>query len=229
MKRTLFSFITAALLTVGCARSAPRPAGPPPGDPLGGVRAAELYKRGLAMAGGGDFVRAEQYLLSAVARGYPEDRVLPHLIRICVASSRLRSALRHAEPYLERNPDAWSLRYLVASLYLGVGDADRARESLEQVIADAPDQPDAYYLLGLVLRDEVGDRPAAAGRFARYLDLAPDGEHAAEVRAAVRALEAPRRLAAAPARKRVKRDRSSRRPRPIQGPRQAGARGEASP
>jgi tetratricopeptide (TPR) repeat protein len=176
----------------GCARSAPRPP-PPPGDPLVDVRASDLYRRGLALAGGGDFVRAEQYLTSAMARGYPERQVLPQLIRVCVASSRLRAALRHAEPYLEANPDAWSLRYLVASIYLGVGEVDRARASLERVIADAPDQPAAYYLLGVVLRDEVGDRPAAAGRFARYLALAPDGAHAAEVRAAVRVFESERR------------------------------------
>ena len=49
----------------------------------------------------------------------------------------------------------------------------------------APNQPDAYYLLGVVLRDEVGDRPSAALRFATYLRLAPTGAHVAEARAAL--------------------------------------------
>ncbi|HTE51122.1 MAG TPA: tetratricopeptide repeat protein [Kofleriaceae bacterium] len=191
MKRTALACLLAlAAAVAGCSHAGPRPAGPPPGDPLGDVRASELYRRGLALARMGDFVRAEQYLTSAIARGFPEERALPALLRVCVASSRLRAALGHAEPYLERNPDAWSLRYLVSSIYLGVGEVDRARESLERVIADAPDQPDPYYLLGVVLRDEVGDRPGAARRFSRYLALAPAGAHAREVRAAVRALEA---------------------------------------
>jgi tetratricopeptide (TPR) repeat protein len=186
--RALVTVFLVTVVLAGCGSSRPRPVGPPPGDPLAGVQAAELYRRGLALAGAGDFVRAEQYLTSAIARGFPEERALGPLLRVCVASSRLRAALGHAEPYLVRNPDAWPLRYVVASIYLGVGDVDRARDSLERVIADAPEQPDAHYLLGVVLRDEVGDRPGSARRFARYLELAPDGEHVAEVRAALRAL-----------------------------------------
>ena len=203
----------AAALTLAaapaCTRTPP-PAGPPPGDPLASVRASDLYRRGVALARAGDFVRAEQYLTAAIARGYPQARALPALLRVCVASSRLRAALGHAEPYLERNPDAWSLRYLVASIYLGVGEADRARESLERVIADAPGQADPHYLLGIVLRDELGDRPAAGRHFARYLALAPRGAHAAEVRSAVRAIAAepparPSKLVRKPRGKRGKR------------------------
>lgn len=195
MTRTLHAHLVLVALALALAAApactrAPRPAGPPPGDPLASVRGSDLYRRGVALARAGDFVRAEQYLTTAIARGYPEARALPALLRVCVASSRLRAALGHAEPYLERNPDAWSLRYLVASIYLGVGEADRARESLERVIADAPDQAGPHYLLAIVLRDELGDRPGAARHFASYLALAPRGPHAAEVRAAVRAIEA---------------------------------------
>jgi tetratricopeptide (TPR) repeat protein len=172
------------LLLAGCGGSAPRPA--PPGDPLRTVAAAELYRRGIALAGAGDLVRAEQYLAASIDRGLPAERVLPALLRVCLGSSRLRAALGHAEPYLARHPGAWSLRYLVASIHLGLGSVDRARSDLEQVIADAPDQPEAYYLLGLVLRDRIGDRAAAAQRFARY--LAPAGPHVTEVRAALRGI-----------------------------------------
>jgi tetratricopeptide (TPR) repeat protein len=191
MNRTpLAVLVLSCALAGACSHSRPRPA-PPPGDPLAGVRAAALYQRGLFLAQAGDFVRAEQYLSSAIARGYPEERALPALLRVCVASSRLRSALVHAEPYLERHPTAWSLRFLVASIYLGVGDPERARASLERVIADAPAQAEPHYMLGVVLRDEVGDRPGAARRFERYLALAPGGAHAAEVRAAMPALREP--------------------------------------
>jgi predicted Zn-dependent protease len=143
------------------------------------------------LARAGDLVRAEQYLTASIERGYPEANVLPALIRVCLADSRMRSALSHAEPYLERHPTAWSLRYLVGSIYLGIGEIDRARAELERVIADAPDQPDAYYLLGVVLRDELGDRAGAARRFARYLELAPDGDRADEVQQSLAALREP--------------------------------------
>jgi tetratricopeptide (TPR) repeat protein len=217
--------------TAACGGSRPRPAGPPPGDPLSGVAPARLHARGLALARAGDYIRAEQYLSASIERGYPAERALPVLLRVCVASSRMRAALSHAEPYLERHPSAWSLRYLVASIYLGVGDIERARTSLERVIADAPDQPDAYYLLGVVLRDELGERAQAARRFARYLELAPDGRHAAEVRASLRALRAPvARVGKRTAARSRARQRQQNRPAPQKIPLQrASSRPEAVP
>jgi tetratricopeptide (TPR) repeat protein len=177
-------------LLCACAEATPKPTGTP-GDPLKTVPAAELFRRGIALGNAGDLIRAEQYLAASIERGYPAEKALPALLRVCLASSRLRAALVHAEPYLAEHPDAWSLRYLVASIHLGIGNMEEARSSLERVIADAPDQPDAYYLLGVVLRDGVGDRPAAARRFERYLELAPSGQHVSEARAALVALRQP--------------------------------------
>ena len=197
----LATALAAALLAAapaGCGGSSPRPSGPPPGDPLVDVAGADLYEHGLALADRGDFVRAEQYLVASIERGYPEGRVMPALLRACLASSRMRAALSYAEPYLRRNPAAWSLRLLVATIYQGLGEVERARASLQKVIRDAPDQPDAYYLLGLLQRDELGDRPAAALSFARYLSLAPQGRHAEEVRDALRSLEQAPAPAAGP-------------------------------
>lgn len=177
-------------LATACAEAPAKPEGSP-GDPLKTVPAAELYRRGIALGEAGDLIRAEQYLAAAIDRGYPAEQALPPLMRVCLASSRLRAALGHAEPYLAQHPDAWSLRYLVASIQLGIGNVDDARVSLERVIVDAPEQPDAYYLLGVLLRDDVGDRTGAAQRFERYIQLAPKGEHASEARAALFALRQP--------------------------------------
>lgn len=182
--------VIALALVAGCAESTPKPTGTP-GDPLKTVPANELFRRGIALGNAGDLIRAEQYLAAAIDRGYPAEQALPPLLRVCLASSRLRAALSHAEPYLAEHPEAWSLRYLVASIYLGIGNVDQARSSLERVILDAPDQPDAYFLLGVVLRDGVGDRPGAAQRFERYLELAPKGQHVSEARAALVALRQP--------------------------------------
>jgi tetratricopeptide (TPR) repeat protein len=177
-------------LAAACAEAPATPEGNP-GDPLKSVPAAELYRRGIALGQAGDLIRAEQYLAAAIDRGYPAEQALPPLMRVCLASSRLRAALSHAEPYLEEHPDAWSLRYLVGSIQLGIGNVDDARVSLERVIRDAPDQPDAYFLLGVLLRDDVGDRTGAAERFERYIQLAPQGQHAGEARAALFALRQP--------------------------------------
>ena len=182
--------LLALALLAACAEAKPTPTGAP-GDPLKTVPADELFRRGIALGNAGDLIRAEQYLAASIERGYPAEKALPPLLRVCLASSRLRAALGHAEPYLAEHPEAWSLRYLVASIHLGIGNVEEARSSLERVIAQAPDQPDAYYLLGVVLRDGVGDRPGAARRFQRYLELAPEGQHVSEARAALVALREP--------------------------------------
>ncbi len=174
-------------LAAACAEAPAKKQGAP-GDPLKSVPAAELYRRGIALGQAGDLIRAEQYLAAAIDRGYPAEKALPPLMRVCLASSRLRAALSHAEPYLEEHPEAWSLRFLVGSIQLGIGNVDDARASLERVVRDAPQQPDAYFLLGVLLRDDVGDRAGAAERFERYIELAPQGQHASEARAALLAL-----------------------------------------
>lgn len=192
-------WVMALALVAACGEAPGKPTTSTPGDAIRNVPAAELYRRGIALGHAGDLIRAEQYLAAAIDRGYPAEEALPPLLRVCVASSRLRAALGHAEPYLQRHPEAWSLRYLVASIHLGIGNVEEARSSLERVISDAPDQPDAYFLLGVVLRDGVGDRPAAARRFERYLELAPNGAHVSEAKAALVALrQAPPAASMAP-------------------------------
>lgn len=157
------------------------PEGEPPADPIADVAPDELFRRGLALAQRGDLIRAEQYLAAAIERGYPRDRGLPILLRVCVASSRLTTALDYARPYLEEHPEDWPLRHLVASIHLGLGHPDDARRELERVIADAPNEAEPHYLLAVVLRDELGDVDGARPHFQRYLELAPEGRRAAEV------------------------------------------------
>lgn len=154
-------------------------------DPLEGVDAQVLFDRGMALAQAGDMLRAEQYFAEALEGGYPEEQVVPLLIRVCVASSRMNSALGHAEPYLQAHPDDWSLRFLVATIHLGLGNIERARNELEQVIAQAPDEANPYFSLGVVHRDELADRDQARAYFQRYVELAPDGVHVAEARALI--------------------------------------------
>ncbi len=165
----------------GCgARQNPETEEPPPVDPVDDVEATVLFRQGVELAHGGDLTRAEQYIGAAMVRGYPRDRALPVLMRVCIAASRLRVAIGYAEPYLAENPRNWSLRLVVGSLYLSLDEPVKARRHLEAVIHQKPDEPEAYYLMGLLMRDEVGDPDAAHDNFARYLELAPEGQHQEE-------------------------------------------------
>lgn len=172
-------------LLIGCGHAPAEERTPPPGDPVQEVPGEQLFAQGVSLAQAGDLVRSEQYLLAALERGYPEDRLMPVLLRVLIAASRLRVALGYAEPYLARNPDAWPLRYLVATIHLGMERPELARRELERVIATAPDAPDPHFLLGIVLRDAAGDAAAAEPHFQRYLELAPEGSHANEARDAL--------------------------------------------
>jgi len=168
----------------GASQEAPPPAEMMP-DPLADTEARELFDAGVRLEQGGDMIRAEQYFVAAVGRGYPEAEVVPHLVRVCIASSRLNSALSHAEPYLRAHPEDWSLRLVVANIRAGLGDYAQARIELERVIRDRPQEAMAHYTLGVLLRDDLDAPEEAWPHFERYLELAPEGHHAAEVRAAL--------------------------------------------
>ena len=154
----------------------------PKNDPLDDVAPRELYETGAVLAQQGDLVRAEQYLEASIERGYPEDEALPLLVEVCVRASRLRAALEHAVPYLRRHPRDWRLRMLVATIQMALSEWSSARVHLEKVTGQVPAEAPAHYLLGVV-EDETGDVVASIPHFRRYLELAPEGEHAEEVRA----------------------------------------------
>jgi len=187
----LFALVT---LPLGCGGRTPNAEEMP--DPLAHVPAQDLFERGRALLARGESVRAEQYLTAAIDRGYPEAEAMPLVIRACVTSGRLSSALGYAEPYLRRHPRDWSLRFLVATLEQGLSRFARARVNLEQVVLDAPDAPDPHFVLAMLLRDELNEPDIARPLLERYLELAPRGRHADEVHAAL--APPPLRLERAP-------------------------------
>lgn len=180
MNRCLVLMAGLSMVACGAAASAPPRS---PSDPLEERSAEVLYRTGRELARRHDSVRAEQYLAAAVARGYPEDDAIGPLVAVCLQSTRLRAALSYTAPYLKRHPDAWPLRYLAASIYLALEHPDQARRELEQVLEDAPRHAPSRYLLGVILRDHLGALDEAAAAFRAYLELAPAGPHAREVRA----------------------------------------------
>lgn len=144
---------------------------------------AAAFAHAQALLAAGDTLRAEQYALLALRQGHPEPQVIVPLVQACLASSRLRAALVYAEPFLRRHPDHVRLRYLVATVYLGLGHAAAAERELSRVTVRQPALPEAHYLGGVIARDAFGDLPEARTRFERYLALAPSGAHAPELRA----------------------------------------------
>jgi predicted Zn-dependent protease len=142
--------------------------------------AAWYWNAGRSAAARGDTVRAEQYLSIAIERGFNQRDVLPLLLEVCVTGARLRAALNHAEPYLRDHPDDYFLRYLVANIELGLGETGTARAELERITREHPRHADAHYLLGVLALDASPE--SARADFQRYLELAPDGEHAGEAR-----------------------------------------------
>lgn len=126
------ALLVAAGITVGCTTPVPsRTPDPARSD------AAALHATGRTLARQGDLLKAEQYMSLAVRAGYPAIKALPGLVRVCLRASRLRAALMHAQPVLEAHPDSPPLRYLVATLHLGLGQTAQARQHLE-ILAVAP-------------------------------------------------------------------------------------------
>lgn len=196
-----FALLLPLALAWACGGAQPEPQGPPPGaDPIRGVAGEDLFQRGLALANAGDLVRAEQYLAASIGRGADPERVLPPLMRVCVAASRLRAAIEYAKPYLDRHPDAWSLRYLVATLHLAIGEDSQARVELERVVREQPDQAAPHWTLAMMLRENAVDQEQARAHLERYLELEPQGVHAGDARAALAGDQvAPARVVAPPA------------------------------
>jgi tetratricopeptide (TPR) repeat protein len=164
-----------------CAHRAPEVPSASAGAPV--TPGATAFARARELLAAGDTLRAEQYALLALRQGHPEHEVIVPLVQACLASSRLRAALVYAEPFLRRHPEHVRLRYLVATLHLGLGHAAVAERELARVTARRPDLPEAHYLRGVIARDALGELLEARARFERYLALAPDGDHAAELRA----------------------------------------------
>lgn len=180
MKRIAHPCLLAMLLSA-CAGVSAQPRAASPLADNRPLSAEELFDRGMQLASAGDAIRAEQYLVLAMRAGYPRERVIVPLVRVCIASSRLRTALAHAEPFLRRDPGAWQLRYLTAAIHLALDRPAEAAAELRRVLSQRPDAAQAHYLLGVTLRDAFLDPRSARASFEAYLRYEPTGVHAPEV------------------------------------------------
>jgi tetratricopeptide (TPR) repeat protein len=143
---------------------------------------ALLLERARVLRAMGDLTRAEQYLKLALANGGEPKRILPELVAICVADERYRAAAEYVKDQLRRHPAEHQLRFLLATLYVGLGENELARAELERVLLALPTHAEAHFTLGLLYRDAIGDAQRADEHFRSYLELKPAGSHADEAR-----------------------------------------------
>jgi tetratricopeptide (TPR) repeat protein len=173
----------AAATTVGCA---PKPPETKVARDMKIVREENkperLFEKAKAFHQIGDLTRAEQYYAAALDQGYPEAKVLPLLLRVCIEANRFQVAIEYAEPILQKNPRDYRLRTVLASLYSAVGFHTRARSYYEIALEDEPNDATAHYALGVLLRDEFRDHVTADKHFREYLRVAPEGPHAQEAK-----------------------------------------------
>jgi tetratricopeptide (TPR) repeat protein len=144
-----------------------------------------LLARARAFAQIGDYTRAEQYIDAARLSGANPDQVLPLLLEVCIKDRRYRSAVQHTQDYLRKRPAAYRVRFMLATLYVGLAEADAARRELERVLRQEPDYAAAHYTLAVVLRDDLGHLGEADLHFREYLRLEPRGTHAEEAEGAL--------------------------------------------
>jgi uncharacterized protein HemY len=128
----------------------------------------KLVDRGKAFASVGDTTRAEEYLAAALDQGADPREVLPVLLQVCVQTGRYRSAIQHAENHLRKHPDDLRTRFVVGTLYAGIGETKDAKAALD-----------------IVARDNENDVVGADRHFREYLRIEPNGSHAEEARASL--------------------------------------------
>lgn len=146
---------------------------------------ARLLARARAFAQIGDYTRAEQYIDAARLSGADADQMLPLLLEVCIKDKRYRSAVQHTQDYLRKRPRAYRVRFMLATLHVGLAEADAARREFERVLREEPNHAAAHYMLALVLRDDLGHLGEADRHFREYLRLEPRGTHAEDAESAL--------------------------------------------
>ncbi len=155
---------------------------PAPAAPRNPQAAAETYNRGVRLQTAGDLDLA----LQEYSHALQEDATMAaaHYNIGLIYKTRgdwpnARSAFQHA---LEIDPTMVDARYNLAVGYRDMGDETKAAAELETVIRQQPKHAEAHLVLGLMYRKNPAKLEPARRELARYLELAPTGASAKDVR-----------------------------------------------
>ena len=169
---------------VGPKAESGMPAGP--ADIMAGGDAGAATDGG-AMAGGApqrmpqQIMQMVQGYKSALAKNPKDLEALIGLANLEFDSGQWAHAIDYYSRALTVDPKNADVRVDRAIAYHSTGQNDVARKELLAVTREQPEHKNAWLNLGVVSRD-LGDRAGALRAWQRYLELDPQGEHAASVR-----------------------------------------------
>ena len=180
MTRARFALL-AAVTVVGCA-STPGEKTKANLETFANEQSAErLFERGKGFALVGDSTRAEEYFAAAIEKGGNSREIIPRLLEVCIRDGRYRVAIDYAENHLVKHPEDVETRFVLGTLYAGLGESQKAQSQVAEVIKARPDESRARYAMAVILRDS-GDLVGSDREFREYLRLEPHGPHAEQAR-----------------------------------------------
>jgi CheY-like chemotaxis protein len=129
----------------------------------------------------------ERWADPKVARALPTE--FPTLLSACrqaFTEKRARDAEIACVAAKDANPESAEANALLGHALFGRKKRREALQAAERAVALDPRQADAYVIIGGV-KQAAGDKVAAKTAYKRYLELAPNGQYAADLRAIVEA------------------------------------------
>ncbi len=157
-----------------------------PGEPSTGARAAEPEVKPTPAAPGS----ASPATTAAAEAPAPAGESAEALLKDCKKAykrSRAKEALAVCGKALEEAPESAETMVILAGIELDRGRADEALGWAEKALAVDDRNPDAHMIVGAV-QQEAGKRAEAKAAYQRYLNVAPRGKFAADVRAILESL-----------------------------------------
>jgi DNA-directed RNA polymerase subunit alpha len=104
-------------------------------------------------------------------------------------SNKWDQAIEHYSKALEVDPKNADVRVDRAIAYHSVGQNEKAAEEMRRVTQEQPSHRNAWLNLGVVA-GALGDKKTNIEAWERYLELDPNGAHAAAIRAELQKVKA---------------------------------------
>ncbi len=137
------------------------------------------------------FSDKEKYYLDQLEENPEDTDAMLALVALYSDNSigRYEDAISYLEKYLELNPSDIDARLRIAAIYINdLSDPQSAIPVLMEATSAAPDNAQAFYLLGLAQRD-AGQNQAAIVTWGHYLEMAPDSANADIIRQEIERLK----------------------------------------
>jgi protein O-GlcNAc transferase len=154
--------------------------------------AAEAYNRGVRSQAAGDLDRALQEYSRALQNN-PSMASAHYNLGLTYRAKGDTAAARAAfQQALTHAPDMANARYMLALAHRELGDDAAAAAELNALLLQQPKHADAHLALGLLYKKDSGRVTDARRELTRYLELAPNGASARDVRAWLKYQQKPR-------------------------------------